>query len=263
MLTSSGHGTGRKSRHQIEISRKDFERLNNIEQELIDVHFDLRTIREEAYREASQAPSTALRKQPRPFHTLVSLQQEKYKRDRSLRDRVTREKRQEQHRQDKREEYINKAMHVRKPPPSGPKHHRTKKSSVSSAFMQFMRPISSAFTSESATVPGPKRTPAELDFVPMHKPAMVLNIVDARVAAFINNERSFTFQLDTEDGGHYLLQALDKADMKKWMETVERVSKSAAKRRLTYMGQSSKMQMSDHLLGAGIAPRDPKAGACW
>lgn len=258
-MTTNGYGSHRKSRHRVGDTRKDFERLNNIEQELAEVHFDLRTIREDAYREASQTPTPTSRKQPRPFHTLVSLQQEKYKRDKSLRDRLSKEKRQEQHKQDKREEYLNKAMHVRRPQASSAKHHRTKKSSVSSAIMHFMRPISSAFISESATSTA-KRTPAELDFTPVHKPAMVLNIVDARVSAFINNERSFTFQLDTEDGGHYLLQALDKGDMKKWMETVDRVSKTAAKRRLTYMGQNSKMQMSEHLLGAGDASRNPKAG---
>lgn len=234
--------------------------MNNIEHELSNLHFDLRAIREDAYREACQTPTPTSRKQPRPFHTLVSLQQEKYKRDRALRDRLSREKRQEQQRQDKREEYLNKAMHVRRPQATSAKNHRTKKSSVSSAIMHFMRPISSAFISESVTSTT-KRTPAELDFTPLHKPAMVLNIVDAQVSAFINNERSFTFQLDTEDGGHYLLQAMDKNEMKKWIETIDRVSKTAAKRRLTYMGQNSKMQMSDHLLGAGEASRNPKAGA--
>lgn len=258
LVTNAGSGSFRKARNRIEVSRRDFERLSNIEQELTGVHFDLRTIREEAYREASHAPSTALRKQPRPFSLLVAMQQDKYKRDRSLRDRLTREKRLEQHKLDKREEYINKAMHVRKPQHPGPKYHRTKKSSVSSAFMQFMRPISSAFTSETTATT--KRTPAELDFTPVHKPAMVVNIVDAKVSAFINNERSFTFELDTEDGGHYLLQTIDKNDMKKWIDTIERVSKTAAKRRLTYMGQNSKLQLSDHLLGTGAAPRDPKAG---
>jgi GTPase-activating protein BEM2 len=225
----------------------------------VDAYFDLRSIREEAYREATQGPYSAARKQPRPFYLLVSAQQDKYKRDKSLRDRLSKEKRQEQHKQEKRDEYLNKAMHVRRTPNSGPKYHRTKKSSVSSAFMQFMRPISSAFTSESAT-PATKRTPAGLDFTPIHKPAMVLNIGDARVSAFINNERSFTFQLDTEDGGHYLLQTMDKGEMKKWMDTIDRVSKTAAKRRLTYMGQHSKVHMSDHLLGTGDASRNPKAG---
>lgn len=237
---------------------RDLERLNNMEQEVSDVQFDLRIIREDAHREAGGATSPALRRQPRPFQALVVQQQDKNKRDKAIRDRLSREKRQEQHKQDKREEYLNKAMHTRRPHNQVPKAHRNKKS-VSSAFFQLMRPISSAFTSETAST-YPKRTPAELDFTPSQKPAMVLDVVNARVSQFVNTERSFLFQVDTEDGGHYLLQALDKSDMKKWMETIERVSKMAAQRRLTYMGQNSKMQLSDHLLASNTTSRDPKAG---
>ncbi|THG94626.1 hypothetical protein EW026_g6885 [Hermanssonia centrifuga] len=222
------------------------------------VHFDLRVIREDAYREVTQAAMALTRRQQvRPFQALVSAQQEKNKRDRTLRDKLSREKRQEQQRQDRREEYLNKAMHTRRPALPAQKQHRNKKS-VSSAFMQLMRPISSAFSSDTVSFTT-KRTPAELDFMPTGKPAMVLNVADARVSRFVNNERSFTFQLDTEDGGHYLLQAIDKADMNKWMDTVERVSKMAAKRRLTYLGNNPKMQMSEHLAAAGSTSRDPRA----
>lgn len=249
-----------KNHHRMETSRIDFERLNNIEQSLNNIHFDLRTIREDAYRESVQAGPPVPKRLHRPFQTIVAAQQEKNKRDKGLRDRLSKEKRQEQQRQDKREEYLNKAMHQRRPPPpSASKAHRNKKS-MSSAFLHFMRPISSAFTSDTATTSAVKRTPAELDFAPAHKPSLVLNVVDARVSQFINNERSFTFQIDTEDGGHYLLQALDKNDMKKWMDTIDKVSKSAAKRRLTYLGNASKLQVSDHLLTPGSASRDPRAG---
>ncbi|THH29042.1 hypothetical protein EUX98_g5142 [Antrodiella citrinella] len=249
-----------KSHHRMETSRVDFERLNNIEQSLNSLHFDLRTIREEAYREATQAGPPVPKRLPRPFQAIVVAQQEKNKRDKTLRDRLSKEKRQEQQRQDRREEYLNKAMNPRRPPPSATasKQHRNKKS-MSSAFLHFMRPISSAFTSESTPMNAPKRTPAELDFAPVHKPSLVLNVVDVRVSQFINNERSYTFQIDTEDGGHYLLQALDKADMKRWMDTIDKVSKSAAKRRLTYLGNASKLQPSDHLLTPGSASRDPRA----
>jgi len=89
---------------------------------------------------------------------------------------------------------------------------------------------------------------------------LVLSVVDARVAQFVNNERSFTFQVDTEDGGHYLLQSVSKAEMKKWMDTIQHISKTAAKRRLTYLGQNSKVQLSDHLLSQPSAvSRDPQA----
>lgn len=255
--TTSGISRKRQRRH---LDRRDFERLNTIEKEVSSIQFDLRLIREEAYREATSAGSLGYKKPQRPFQYLVSLQQEKNKRDRHLRDRLSREKRQEQQRNDRREEYLNKAMNTRRQPAIVQKQHRNKKS-MSSAFFQFMRPISSAFSSETLAMPGVKRTPAELDFVPSHKPTLVLSVVDARVAQFVNNERSFTFQLDTEDGGHYLLQTISKAEMKKWMDTVQHVSTIAAKRRLTYLGQNSKMQLSDHLLSQpGSTSRDPRAG---
>ncbi|KAJ3539493.1 hypothetical protein NM688_g6351 [Phlebia brevispora] len=253
----SSFSSRRRMRHRSGVDRKAFDRLNAIEQEVANLQFDLRVIREDAYREASQTPSLTKR-QPRPFQTLVSAQQDKNKRDRTIRDRLSKEKRQEQQRQDKREEYLNKAMFPRRPVLPAQKQHRNKKS-VSSAFMQLMRPISSAFISSETLPSGVKRTPAELDFSPSGKPAMVLNIAEAKVSQFVNNERSFTFQLDTEDGGHYLLQAMDRADLKKWMDTIDRVSKTAAKRRLTYLGHNPKMQMSDHLATSGTSPRDPLA----
>ena len=168
---------------------------------------------------------------------MVLAQQEKYKRDRYTRDRLSREKKQEQNRHEKREDYLNKAMHSSKPSLGVSKAHRNKKS-MSSAFFQFMRPISSAFISETTVPSGQKRTAEELDFTSTGKPALVLSLADCRVAQFINNERSFTFQLDTEDGGHYLLQAMGKKDMMKWMNKISHVSKTAAKRRLTYLGNN-------------------------
>lgn len=124
-----------------------------------------------------------------------------------------------------------------------------------------MRPISSAFTDSMHTT-ALKRSPAELDFSPSGKPSLVLSVVDARVAQFINNERSFTFQLDTEDGGHYLLQAISKQEMVRWIEQINRVAKLAAKRRLTYLGNSPKPQLADHIHdhpSATTASRDPRA----
>ncbi|KAI0352013.1 hypothetical protein OH77DRAFT_829733 [Trametes cingulata] len=259
LLTSvAGAAAGRRQRRR-ENDRRDFERLNNMEKELGTIHFDMRSIREDAYREAALAGSPAGKRGQRPFQTLVTQQQEKNRRDRLWRDRLSKEKRQEQMRHDRREEQLNRAMHQRRQNPVMPKQHRNKKS-MSSAFFQLMRPISSAFTSDTLSGSPAKRTPAELDFAPSHKPSLVLSVVGARVAQFINNERSFVFQIDSEDGGHYLLQAASQQEMRKWTETIERVSKMTAKRRLTYLGQNAKMQLADHLLAKpAVATRDPHA----
>ncbi|KAH9485798.1 Rho GTPase-activating protein 21 [Psilocybe cubensis] len=269
----------RKNADSEESHRRGFERLNNIEKEVLALQFDYRGIKEEAYKEAT-APGVngvppSMKKAIRPFYRLVTAQVEKNRRDKTLRGRLQKEKIQEQSRIERRDDLLNRAM-MRGPrggsnkPISNPHHqgqgqhqqkqHRNKKSM--SAFLNFMRPISSAFVSSDNSPQhlGLRRTPSKLDFATTGKPTLVLSILDAQVAQFINNERSYTFQLDTEDGGHYLLQATSKRDMTKWLETISRVTKNAAKRRLTYIGNSPKPQIADHIHSHPIvASRDPKA----
>jgi len=246
-----------------EAGRRALERLSNIEREVAHLQFDYRAIKEEAHREAIYATvngNVSTKRIARPFQKLVSLQIDKNKRDRNLRDRLMKEKRMEDTRGVRREDLFNKTLRPRKAADVVQKQRRSKKS-MSSAFMQFMRPISSAFTSETLHVSGPKKSPSELDFVPSGKPSMVVSLVEARVAQFINNERSFTFQLDTEDGGRYMLQAVDRREMAKWLDTISNVAKMAAKRRLTYLGNSPKPQPSDHIYTHSMtASRDPVAG---
>jgi GTPase-activating protein BEM2 len=243
------------------MNRKAFERLSSIEREVNLFQFDHRGIRDEAQREAMQTnAATSAKKVARPFYKLVASQIEKNRRDKNLRDRLIKERRLEESRNFRREDLFNKAMQPRKTGEISQKQRRNKKS-MSLAFMHFMRPISSAFVSENLHPPGMKRSPSELDFAPSGKPSLVLSLVEARVAQFINNERSFTFQLDTEDGGHYLLQAVDKKDMLKWMDTISRVGNMATKRRLTYLENSPKPQPSDHIHNhPTTASRDPTSG---
>jgi hypothetical protein len=167
---------------------------------------------------------------------------------------MQREKSAEQSRFEKQEEVVNKAMRPKQP---NARQHRNKKS-MSSLFGTFMRPLSTAFGAEVHT-PGIKRSPSELDFTPSGKPSLVLNLVDARCTQFINTERSFTFQVDTEDGGHYLLQALNKKEMTRWIATIDKAAKTAAQRRLTYTG-SPKPQVEDHMQRQSTSSRDPSAG---
>ncbi|KAL1659369.1 rho GTPase activating protein 22 [Schizophyllum commune] len=248
-----------RNAHRDDFTRRNFDRLNAVETEVAPLLFDLRGIKEEAAREAMQASASASGKRVvRPFQKLVSAQIEKNRRDKGLRIRMQREKQQEQTRSEKRDDQLTKAMKPRKLAPAPlPKHARNKKS-MSSLF-NFMRPISSAFGADLMHSPGVKRTAAELDFTPSSKPAMAVNLAEARVMQFINTERSYTFQLETEDGGHYLLQALSRKEMTKWVDTINKVAKITAKRRLTYIGNSPKPQIADHLhadpLPAGKGPR--------
>ncbi len=255
--------SARKNLAVEDTNRHGFERLTYIEKEVSNLQFDHRGIKEDAFKEAATQSMSggSSRKAIRPFSKVVALQIEKNRRDKALRARLQREKLQEQSKNERRDDLLNKAMRPRKPLSSAQKQHRNKKSM--SAFLNFMRPISSAFVSDTTPSMGLRRTPSKLDFASSGKPALVLSVMDSQVAQFINNERSYTFQLDTEDGGHYLLQATNKREMTKWLETISRVTKMAAKRRLTYLGNSPKPQLADHIHSHPIvASRDPKAGEC-
>jgi hypothetical protein len=213
--------------------------------------------------------SSSSKKTIRPFYKTVAAQVEKNRRDKNLRSRLQREKVLEQSRNERRDDLLNRAMkgpRTKAPGTSAvpPKVHRNKKSM--SAFLNFMRPISSAFGAADIISPSlsgsvAKKTPAELDFTPSGKPAFVLSILDARVAQFINNERSYMFQLETEDGGHYLLQAASRREMGRWLEVIAKVTQGVAQRRLTYLGSSPKPQIADHIHDRVAAPsKDPMAG---
>ncbi|KZV85841.1 hypothetical protein EXIGLDRAFT_841188 [Exidia glandulosa HHB12029] len=237
----------------------DVDRLNAMFTESCSVDCNPQLLREPATREAiQQGTHPASRKVARPFQALVAAQQEKIKRDRHIRERLIREKRIEQLRTDKREEDLNRAMQARRTAGGGtPKHHKGKRSM--STLYKIMRPISTAFSNDNLFDGGrgTRRTPAELDFEPSGNPALVLSLVDSRVSAFVNNQRSFTFFLDTEDGGRFLFQAMSKIDMNKWMSAINKTAQSAGRKRLTYIGNSPKPQLADHLQVAAANPRDP------
>jgi hypothetical protein len=231
--------------------------MNNMLREVMQSNADFRVLREDAQRESSQvSPSYGAKRHQRPFHALVSAQGEKIRRDRQAKDRLGKEKKLEQQRHERRSNDLNRAMNPPKRPPLGlGKHERGKRSM--SAFFRVVRPLSTAFSSDRLHAPGDaiRRTPSELDFVPTTKPNLVLSLNDATVAWYMNEERSFTFQLITEDGGRWLLQAQSSADLDAWMDAISRVSR----KRLTYMGHGLKPQFPDIVDVAG-GVGDPSAG---
>ncbi|KDQ11994.1 hypothetical protein BOTBODRAFT_176768 [Botryobasidium botryosum FD-172 SS1] len=230
-----------------EADRIDIDRMSNMLREFTQSSFDLRALRDEASRETYAIPSPHGSKRiQRPFQALVSAQLEKLKRDKLTYDRLNREKRLEQMRSDKRESDLNKAMQPKKS--SGAhKHDRSKRSM--SAFFRVVRPLSTAFSSSDKlnTYPLHQRTASELDFKPGSKPSHVLNLADARISSYANHQRSFTFQVQTEDGANYLLQTISHAELTSWMKSVIQVAQASAKKRLTYLGNKPQFADLEHL----------------
>ena len=224
--------------------------------------FDARLLRDEAYHESINIPPPIpLSKKIRPFLKIIQVQQEKSKRDKVLRERILREKKAEQQRTDKREDDLNKAMHSRHPNPQSIKHQRSRRT-MSSAFFQLMRPLSSAFSSDNLYASTHRRTAAELDFEPSSKPSLVISLVGATVTTFINNVRLYMFHLTSEDGGRYLFQAATRSALTSWLTAISQTAKSSTAKRLTYIANAPKPQLSDQIhMPSQIAARHPTAGA--
>lgn len=185
-------------------------------------------------------------------------QQEKIRRDRLNRSTITREKRLEQQKLEKREEDLTRAMQTRE---SG---RHAKKRSIANNLYKFMRPLSMAFTAETGMVDASpaRRSPEDMDFEPIGKPALVLNLVDARITPFVNSPRAFTFCLDTEDGARYLFQAPTKADFGRWMSAISKTAQATGRKRLTWISDAPKPQLADHLQAkTSTSIRDPVKGS--
>lgn len=225
--------------------------------------FDSRLLRDDAYYESLNVPSPTphSKRNQRPFLKIIQAQQEKCKRDKYLRERLLREKKAEQYRTDKREDDLNKAMQLRHPTSQSIKHQRSRRT-MSSAFFHLMRPLSSAFSStDNLYAPMQRKTAAELDFQPNGKPTLVISLVGATVSPFINNVRLYTFHLTTEDGGRYLLQAATRSALASWLTSISQTAKSSTAKRLTYIANPPKPQISDHLqIPSQTATRHPTAG---
>lgn len=209
-----------------------------MEQSLFAPSRDLRTIRDEAYREAavvSQSSSHPIRV-ARPFQRLVYQQQDKTKRDKVLRDRLSKEQRLERQRVDKREKDLNHLMKSNKPT-------RTGGSRVTAVFKSlYVRPMS-IVTGAPHTIrgePSPGRSASQLDFETISKPALVLSLVGARAQTLASSQRSYTFIVMTDDGAApVMVQASTSNEATDWISAINRVGASAAAKRSTFLATSA------------------------
>lgn len=262
VLTALSLAPTRSRKEQLELDRADHERLNHMHRDVTGPPFDIRLLKEEAYHESINlvSPAALPKKNQRPFLRITQIQQEKCKRDKFLRERLHREKKAEQQRTEKREDDLNRAMHATYPNSQSLKHQRSRRT-MSSAFFQLMRPLSSAFSSDNIYASTQRRTAVELDFEPTGKPALVVSLVGANVTAFINNVRLYTFHLMTEDGDRHLLQASTRSAMTSWLTAISKTAKSSTAKRLTYVANAPKPQLSDHIqTPSQSAARHPTKG---
>ena len=213
--------------------------LTSMEQSLFAPSRDLRSIRDEAFREAaaeSQSAGVLTNRVARPFQRLVYQQQDKTRRDKVMRDRLSKEQRLERQRVDKREKDLNSLM-------KSSKANRSGGSRVTAVFKSlYVRPMS-IVTGAPHIIrgePSPGRSVSQLDFEPVSKPALVVSLVGARAQVLPSPQRSYTFTILTDDGAAPLMvQASTIREANDWISAINRVGTNSAAKRSTFLATSA------------------------
>ena len=218
--------------------RDELDRLLTLQRETTPTH-DLRALRDFATREQQQLCETSphhrhLPKGFRPFGPLVAAQMDKQRRDKTVRDKLGKLDRWSNvHSLDGGK--LSSSMSTTQP----------KKKTGRNLFRGF-RPLSMGHSHSShGHSPSPElvhansfdstRTLDDVDFVTPAKPAMVVSIVDSRVSTVDNCPRSFVFQLTSDEGAKYILQAPSAAAVESWTSTLQKASRTYSERRRTVL----------------------------
>lgn len=225
----------RSTSHPTSIYNMQITRLNNLLKDTRRHEATFQAAKDEAQREGSYAsPSYGARRQTRPFQTLVTAQIEKNRKDRMYSDRLSKERKHEQ-RVERRQLDISRATNPPKQSGLNGKHQRGKKSMSSmSLFFRAVRPLSTAWASDRNF--SRQRTASELDFPTTGKPSLVLSLNDAHASSVESDDRPYMFQILTEDGGRWLLQATTSAELDTWLQTIS----AASRKRSTYIPHALK-----------------------
>ncbi|KAM0756568.1 hypothetical protein T439DRAFT_309052 [Meredithblackwellia eburnea MCA 4105] len=185
-------------------------------------------------RDVALGEGTKLTKSVKPFKKLVDQQQEKSRRDRHLREAVSKGLKLEQLGRIQREKEVARAMD---------KSVGTRTRRMTSIWSK-VRPNSTLSTSHSLPVapvtasPSSQSVQALHDWVPTTKPFLVLALSGAEVETFENTQRSFVFELRTEDGQKSLFQAATADEMHTWTTNLRNCGSQIAHRRATFLAQS-------------------------
>ena len=108
------------------------------------------------------------------------------------------------------------------------------------SLFRAVRPVSVATSQPSAThAPSPGAIQALQEWIPSSKPYLVLALSGVEVHPFDNAQRSFVFELVTEDGQRSLFQASSRDEIRTWIANFRRSGTHIAFRRATFLAQTA------------------------
>lgn len=108
------------------------------------------------------------------------------------------------------------------------------------ALFRAVRPVSVATSQPSAPhSPSPSAIQALQEWIPNSKPYLVLALSGVEVHPYDNAQRSFVFELATEDGQRSLFQASSRDEIRTWIANFRRSGTQIAFRRATFLAQTA------------------------
>lgn len=162
-------------------------------------------------REVATSEGTRNTRSIKPFSRLVAQQQEKLKRDRLAKEFVAKGLKLEQQSRIQKEKDAAKSL------------DKTRTKRMTAIFSRTVRPISTntgggIYASSSPISPSPDSLRNLNDWIPAAKPYLVLALSGVDVHPVQNPQRSFVFELGTEDGQRSLFQATSQEEMDRWIK---------------------------------------------
>jgi antitoxin (DNA-binding transcriptional repressor) of toxin-antitoxin stability system len=184
-------------------------------------------------RDVASGEGTKLTKAAKPFHRLVAQQQEKSRRDKQTKDYVSKGLKIEQQGRMQREKDAAKGMD---------KTVNARARRMTSLF-RAVRPTSTFVTAQQPPPPQSWPSPGAVqnlrEWMPNSKPYLVLALSGVQVQPYDNSQRSFIFELSTEDGQRSLFQASSLDEMRMWISNFQKSGTQIAFRRATFLAQTA------------------------
>lgn len=183
------------------------------------------------FRDVASGEGNKLTKSVRPFRRLVEQQQEKVRRDRQTRDYVSKGQKAEQQSRLQREKEVARAM-------DKSVSVRTRRMTLNP--FRVARPVSTVVPSPPLPPSSPSVAALQAlrEWNPTAKPYLVLSLSGVEVHPYDNGQRSYVFELFTEDGQRSLFQASSHEELQMWISNFRQSKTQIAFRRATFLAQS-------------------------
>lgn len=181
-------------------------------------------------RDVAGGEGTKVTKGVRPFNRLVHQQQEKVRRDKQAREFIVKGQKIEQQ---------NRAQRDRESSRTTEKSTTFRSRRMTAIFRSVIPATAAPSVSPLFSSPSPSAIQALNDWTPASKPYLVLALSGLQVEVLENRQRSFVFELATEDGQRSIFQATSRRELENWLMHLRQSGTQIAVRRATFLAQTA------------------------